>query len=313
MDFTNPVNRAADWALQLATYNFTTVLMHVGGQNVYYNVSFRTSLLVSKLTVQPFTPPPSNMSRVYEWTTGSVYYSTLLVAELFGRGENSRVVDISHTSSIPVNTETMYNEDGSTYDVTSSDDQFHPTYLVYDGETPVRAALFNFISDNTGASDAQVTLNFNGTAAPGEVYVRYLRASQVEEQYDITWAGQTMGPSFTSTGVLRGDVQTDTVQCADGACVIPVPAPAVALVFLTQEALDASTPGEEAAPFATTVIGTGDATVDPRVLETSNGRNGDKGSTSKGSVASDDGRRRVEMGGAAAVVAGLALGAWAMW
>jgi hypothetical protein len=30
--------RAADWALQLATYNFTTVLMHVGGQNVYYNV-----------------------------------------------------------------------------------------------------------------------------------------------------------------------------------------------------------------------------------------------------------------------------------
>ena len=30
---------AADWSLQLATYNFTTVLMHVGGQNVYYNVS----------------------------------------------------------------------------------------------------------------------------------------------------------------------------------------------------------------------------------------------------------------------------------
>jgi len=33
------INRAADWALQLGTYNFTTVLMHVGGQNVYYNVS----------------------------------------------------------------------------------------------------------------------------------------------------------------------------------------------------------------------------------------------------------------------------------
>lgn len=271
--------------------------MHVGGQNVYYN---------------PFTPPPSNMSRVYEWTTGSVYYSTLLVSELFGRGENSRIVDITHTSSIPVNTQTQYNEDGTSYDITSSDDQFHPTYLVYDGDTPQRAALFNFISDPSGASDAQVTLNFNNTAAPSQVSVRYLRANQVEEQYQITWAGQTMGPSFTSTGVPRGDVQTDTIQCANGACVIPVPAPAVALVFLTEEALQASTPSEEAAPFATTVIGTGDATVDPRVLETSNGRNGDKGSTSKGSAASDDGRRRAEMG-LGGVIVGLALGAWAMW
>lgn len=252
------------------------------------------------------------MSRIYEWTTGSVYYSTLLVAELFGRGENSRIIDISHTSSIPVNTETQYNEDGTTYDITSSDDQFHPTYLVYDGDTPQRAALFNFISDNTGASDAQVTLNFNNVAAPSQVFVRYLRASQVEEQYEIYWGGQTMGPSFTSTGVLRGDVQTDTIQCENGNCVIPVPAPAVALVFLSQEALDASTPGEEAAPFATTIIGTGDATVDPRVLETSNGRNGDKGSTSKGSIDSSDGRRRTELGLGGAIL-GLAIGALAMW
>lgn len=34
------IDRAADWALQLGTFNFTTVLMHVGGQNVYYNVSY---------------------------------------------------------------------------------------------------------------------------------------------------------------------------------------------------------------------------------------------------------------------------------
>lgn len=30
-----------DWALQLAWANFSTALMHVGGQNVYYNVSDR--------------------------------------------------------------------------------------------------------------------------------------------------------------------------------------------------------------------------------------------------------------------------------
>jgi hypothetical protein len=253
------------------------------------------------------------MSRIYEWTTGSVYYSTLLVAELFGKSENSRIVDITHTSSIPVNTQTITNEDGSTYDTTSSEDMYHPTYLVYDGETPARAALFNFISDPSGASDAQVTLNFNNTAAPSQVSVRYFRASEVEEQYNLTWAGQTMGTSFTSDGILRGDRQTDTIQCTNGVCVIPVPAPAVAIVYLTEDALTSSTPSEEAAPFATTVIGLGDATVDPRVLETSNGRNGDKGSTSKGSVASNDGRSRavLEMG-VAGVLAGLTMGVWVM-
>jgi hypothetical protein len=251
------------------------------------------------------------MSRVYEWTTGSVYYSTLLVSELFGKSENSRVVDITHTSSIQVNTQTNYNEDGTTYDTTSSDDMYHPTYLVYDGDTPARVALFNYISDPSGASDTQVTLNFNNTAAPSTVSVRYFRANEVEEQYAITWAGQTMGTSFTSDGTLKGDRQTDTITCNDGVCVIPVPAPSVALVFLTEDALTSSTPGEEAAPFATTVIGTGDATVDPRVLETSNGQGGEKGSTSKGSVASNNGRSRAELGGGA-MIAGLTMGALAL-
>jgi hypothetical protein len=31
--------RMTDWALQMAYYNFSSALMHVGGQNVYYNVS----------------------------------------------------------------------------------------------------------------------------------------------------------------------------------------------------------------------------------------------------------------------------------
>lgn len=31
--------RMVDWSLQMAHYNFSQALMHVGGQNVYYNVS----------------------------------------------------------------------------------------------------------------------------------------------------------------------------------------------------------------------------------------------------------------------------------
>jgi hypothetical protein len=246
------------------------------------------------------------MSRVYEWTTGSVYYSTLLIAELFGKSENSRIVDMTHTSSIATVVTPNYNEDGTSYDTTQSDDMYHPSYLVYDGDTPSRIALFNFISDPSGASDSQVTLNFNNTAAPASVSVRYLRAPEVEEQYNITWAGQTMGTSFASDGTLKGDRVTDTITCNDGVCVIPVYAPSVALVFLTDDALSSSTPSETAAPFATTVIGTGDATVDPRVLETSNGQNGGKGSTSKGSAASDDSRRRAQVG-LGSLIAGLGL------
>jgi hypothetical protein len=185
---------------------------------------------------------------------------------------------------------------------------YHPSYLVYDGDTPARVALFNFISDPSGASDTQVTLNFNNTAAPASVSVRYLRAPQVEEQYNITWAGQTMGTSFTSDGTLRGDRATDTITCNNGVCVIPVYAPSVALVFLTDDALSSSTPSAEAAPFATTVIGNGDATIDPRVLETSNGQDGKKGSTSKGSIDSNDSRSRAQVG-LGSLVAGLLVAA----
>lgn len=34
-----------DWSLQMAHWNFSQALMHVGGQNVYYNVSSSLSKL----------------------------------------------------------------------------------------------------------------------------------------------------------------------------------------------------------------------------------------------------------------------------
>jgi hypothetical protein len=84
-------------------------------------------------------------------------------------------------------------------------------------------------------------------------------------------------------------------------------APSFALVFLTKDALDASSGNLEADPSATvaqTTFGTtyalggvGTATVDQQVLATSNGRGGESyGSTSKGSVES------AQKGGAAAGV-----------
>ncbi|BEJ01656.1 hypothetical protein CcaverHIS631_0603380 [Cutaneotrichosporon cavernicola] len=303
----------ADWAFQLAWANFSTALMHVGGQNVYYN---------------PFTPPPFNAIGK-QWTTGSIYYSTLVVAEAFGRTATAQVIDL-----LP---------DGG--------DEFHPTYVVYENGAPSRVVLFNYVSDPSGASiynavislsdlvrsaspppatppatdvapstpddtasdpnqaadppltppadadpnagtdpnagaannspgtpDSNVAPN-NEPATPqpnavnpnpaasdaqpppvkraqlgiSSVFVRYLRAPSVSEQYNITWAGQTLGYSFASDGRLYGEVETHEFACTNGECVVPVPAPAIAIVFLSKEALYESTPDPQAtATFATT-------------------------------------------------------------
>ncbi|WWC58858.1 uncharacterized protein I303_101403 [Kwoniella dejecticola CBS 10117] len=243
-----------DYALQMAWGNFSTALMHVGGQNVYYN---------------PFTPPPSTEASTKQWTTGSIYYSTLVIAEAFGKSNQSKVVDISPTTDQDAN------------------NIYHPIYAVYENDAPTRVVLFNYIDDNTGANDLQTTITVGSDVT--SVSVRYLRASSVSEQYAITWANQTLGTSFASDGRLYGSQETVTITCENGNCVIPVPAPSIALVFLTSDALTNSSPSEESkTAYETSVIGTGSATVDKQALETSNGQSSNKtgGGTSKGNTAS---------------------------
>ena len=236
-----------DWSLQMASAGFSAALMHVGGQNVYYN---------------PFTPPPSSVGPDYKWTTGSVYYPTLVVSEVFGQSNQSRIVDLAADNA----------------------NSFHPAYAVYEGDVPTRLVLFNYVSDQSGASNLQVSVNINGSQIADTVSVRYLAAPSVSDQYNLTWAGQSLGTSFNSDGRLYGNVQTDTITCADGTCVIPVPAPSIALVFLTPNSLTlSSVPDDATKTYDTTVIGQGAATVDPGALETSNGQYPDKiGSSSKG-------------------------------
>ncbi|WWC86516.1 uncharacterized protein L201_001393 [Kwoniella dendrophila CBS 6074] len=244
-----------DYALQMAWGNFTSALMHVGGQNVYYN---------------PFTPPPSTGGGGKQWTTGSIYYSTLVIAEAFGRSNNSKVVDISPTTEQDAN------------------NIYHPIYAIYENDQPSRVVLFNYIDDQSGANDLQTTINV-GTSVTS-VSVRYLRAKSVSEQYDITWANQTLGTSFSSDGRLYGEQQTVSINCENGNCVIPVPAPSIALVFLTSDSLSNSSPQEGSkTEYETSIVGTGSATVDKQSLETSNGQNaksGLNGGTSKGSASS---------------------------
>lgn len=98
-----------------------------------------------------------------------------------------------------------------------------------------------------------------------------------------------MGASYTSDGRLYNQQETVSIQCDMTAktCSIPVYAPSMALVFLTNGAMQEATGEEQAtATFATSVVNVGSATVDPGALSTGNGAmgNGATGATSQGSA-----------------------------
>lgn len=96
-----------------------------------------------------------------------------------------------------------------------------------------------------------------------------------------------------------GTEDVKTINCDQNAntCAIQVPAPGVAVVFLTDDALKGSE-GTTTATFATTAVTklTNTATVDTLVLATSNGHGGSSwklGSTSPGSSSGSAGLRDV--------------------
>lgn len=217
------------------------------------------------------------MTNIYQWTTGSVYYSTLLVAEIFGQSNSSRISDLNVQGDAHVD--------------------LHPAYAVYEDDAPSRVVLFNFASDPSGASTYQATLSIPNGNLANTVHVRYFLAPSVSEHDNITWAGQTMGGSYSGDGKLRGNVTTQTITCQNSLCIVPVPAPAIAVVYLTDKALALSSPPEASKAFETTIVGWGSATVDPKVLETSNGQNGPNGEFGRNNKATS-GALRIQAWGA---------------
>lgn len=100
---------------------------------------------------------------------------------------------------------------------------------------------------------------------------------------------QTFGGRFEADGRLTGTEVIETVNCDTTAntCLITVPAPGVALVYLSSDAQAAVDP-TATATFATTAVTktANTVTIDASVLATSNGQSGSGrslSSTSKGS------------------------------
>lgn len=138
--------------MQLASINFSGALFHGGGQGAYYN---------------PFTPPPTNQSSFRQWSVGPIYYSALVMAEVLGPSNQSRIVDLNMNGGQPLT----------------------PGYAIYEGDTPTKVALFNYIDDPSGAQAYTVQLSIGG-ASPSSVRVKRLSASSVSQKGNYTWAGQ---------------------------------------------------------------------------------------------------------------------------
>ncbi|KZS86852.1 hypothetical protein SISNIDRAFT_447342 [Sistotremastrum niveocremeum HHB9708] len=250
---------AVDYALSMASFNFTNALLHVGGQSDYYN---------------PFTPPTTNQSSYRQWSIGPTFYSTLVIAESLGSSNLSQVVDLQ----------------------LNSNNDLTPGYAIYEQGTAQRVVLFNYLTDPSGASDytAYISVGGNETgqanSTPASISVKLLLAPSATDKWNTTWAGQTFGGPFASDGRITGSEQIIEITCdqPNNVCAVQVPAPAVAVVFLSQSSLQESQ-GTATATFQTTVAtGTiNTVSIDPSVLATSNGRGGQSflglGSTSPGS------------------------------
>ncbi|GJJ14346.1 hypothetical protein Clacol_008610 [Clathrus columnatus] len=262
-----------DYSLQMASVNFTAAMFHNGGQNTYYN---------------SFTPPPvSAAKRGRKWTVGSMYYSALIVAEALGSSGNARVADLRLNG-------------GS--DTT-------PGYVIYEGDVPSRMVLFNYVTDPSGANNYTAQISVDGQAVgkpngtPPQIMARYFTSSSVVDKAPFYYAGQTFGGALESDGTLQGTRDTATINCdtEQNLCHVPIPAPGLAVLFLTPEAQNMSISNDPEITFtttATTVALRITATINPSVLATSNGYGGSNrqvGSTSFGSLTNSGQRLSVSL------------------
>ncbi|KAG6810265.1 hypothetical protein H0H92_012642 [Tricholoma furcatifolium] len=184
---------AIDVAMKGPSMNYSALYLHTREFNVTYNL---------------FDPPTPETSTEPGWSTGSVYYATLFLAEM---------TDYSGTVIVDLN----LNDSNSNPEATVA------AYGIYhdSGAARGKLALINFADANDpGESATQVYTIPAGVF--DSVFVRILTAPSVVERENISWAGQTVG----DIGNLLGTQETTSLNCTAG-CNVEVPSPGAALVF----------------------------------------------------------------------------------
>ena len=93
------------------------------------------------------TAPPTNQSSFHEWTIGPIFYSLMIMPEILGKSNTSRVVDLWPNSG----------------------NLLTPGYAIYENNQLARVALFNYMTDPTGnmAYTASIAVGGGETGQPG--------------------------------------------------------------------------------------------------------------------------------------------------
>ncbi|CAE6466402.1 unnamed protein product [Rhizoctonia solani] len=139
-----------DWALKLTSTGFSSTLLHVGGQG--------------RLLQSVHASLPTNQSTFRQWTTGSVYYSALIAAQVFGKSGKSRIMDLDANAG----------------------ENLTLGYVVYEDGVPSRVLLINYVDDPSGAHDITANIQIEGGAQLSQVRVRYFEAPSVSFKGNIT-------------------------------------------------------------------------------------------------------------------------------
>lgn len=231
---------AVNMAMQFAFRNHSGVLLHNGGQTSVYNL---------------FDPPAYN-STTTAWRTHPIMYSLLVLAEALRPTDPTKPVNVTD-QEIGIDEGAAYN--------------------IYESGIVTKRVLINMANDASGANN--IPFNFPAPAGnPASVAYKLLSAPSLAEKENVTWAGQTYG--YYSEGKLTGRETILQAPCTAGNCTLSVPAPGVALVFMTTQ-----TATEETAVTSTAFSPVG--TNNPQIVLSSNGGRGSRGgATSKGSTKS---------------------------
>ncbi|KAG8941304.1 hypothetical protein FRC04_004623 [Tulasnella sp. 424] len=211
------------------------------------------------------------MTEYRQWRTGAVFHANIIVAEALAKNGVSQAIDLQLDNN---------NENRAGYARIAT---FLLSGMAQSTKKGVatRAVLVNYASDN-GNSDYTAQLAIGGqqtglpSKTPASAPSQVPQADSVSVKYDITWCVVLACPLYFERLVGL----TTPPTAVSGLCKIPVPAPSVALVFLSDEALTNSGGAARDAsgstlPFATTYTsGKVHTTIDLAALATSNGRNG---------------------------------------
>lgn len=90
------------------------------------------------------------MSTFDQWTIGPVFYAAVILAEAFGTSGKAQITDLQ----------------------LNGNNMFTPGYAIYENGQLEKLALFNYVTDPTGATTYSVNVSFSGGSAPSQVSVK---------------------------------------------------------------------------------------------------------------------------------------------